>query len=66
MPSFTTMPTLLSLAALKAFAFEHREKWKDYIDIYFIQGDYFTIEEISVEAKSYSDNCFLKKYFVNN
>lgn len=31
-----TMPTLLDLAAMKAFAFSQRAKWKDYVDVYFI------------------------------
>jgi len=34
--SFITIPSLLSLAAMKAFALGRRAKWKDYIDLYFM------------------------------
>ena len=31
-----TIPSLLDLAAMKAFALGMRSKWKDYLDLYFI------------------------------
>lgn len=40
------IPDLLSLAAMKAFALGGRGKWKDYLDLYFIIRDYFTIVQI--------------------
>lgn len=46
------LPDLLTLAAMKAFALAGRSKWKDYVDLYFIVKDYFTIDEISFKAKS--------------
>jgi len=42
-----TMPSLLDLAAMKAFAFAQRAKWKDYVDIYFMLKHHFTVREIS-------------------
>jgi hypothetical protein len=30
------MPSLLSLASMKAYALGKRAKWKDYVDLYFI------------------------------
>jgi hypothetical protein len=33
------MPTLLSLAAMKAFSLGRRAKWKDYVDLYFLLRD---------------------------
>lgn len=36
-----TIPTLLTLAAMKAFTLGRRSKWKDYVDLYFILRDYY-------------------------
>jgi len=36
---------------MKAFAFGRRAKWKDYVDLYFILRDYYSIAEICTEAK---------------
>ena len=44
------IPDLLSLAAMKAFALGGRGKWKDYIDLYFIILNHYSIEEISAKA----------------
>jgi len=61
--SIITIPTLLSLAAMKAFALGRRSKWKDYVDLFFILRDYYTIEEISIEAKKIFDQFFSEKLF---
>lgn len=61
-----TIPSLLSLAAMKTFALGRRSKWKDYVDLYSILKDYYSIKEISDEAGIILVNCFLKNYFVNN
>lgn len=61
--SFITMPTLLSLAAMKAFALGRRAKWKDYVDLYFILLNYYTIEEISIEAQTLFGQLFSEKLF---
>jgi hypothetical protein len=45
--SFIEIPTLLSLAAIKAFALGRRSKWKDYVDLYFMLKDHITIQDIS-------------------
>ena len=44
--SFITIPTLLSLAAMKAFALGRRARWKDYVDLYFISKDHYSLDEI--------------------
>lgn len=62
-PSFITMPTLLSLAAMKAFALGRRAKWKDYVDLFFILKDYYTIEEIATEANNIFGQLFSEKLF---
>lgn len=61
--SFITIPSLLSLAAMKAYTLGRRAKWKDYVDLYFIIKDYYTIEEISLEAKKIFDQLFSEKMF---
>jgi hypothetical protein len=40
------MPTLLTLAAMKAFALGRRAKWKDYVDLYFIMRDHHPLRDI--------------------
>jgi hypothetical protein len=61
--SIITIPSLLSLAAMKAFAMGRRAKWKDYVDLFFIIRDYYSIEEISLEAKKIFDQFFSEKLF---
>jgi hypothetical protein len=47
---FMTMPALLSLAAMEAFALGRRAKWKDYVDLFFILRDHCSIAEINIAA----------------
>jgi hypothetical protein len=61
--SVITIPSLLSLAAMKAFALGRRSKWKDYVDLYFIIRDFYSIEEISVEASKIFTQQFSEKLF---
>lgn len=60
---FLKMPTLIDLAAMKAYALGRRSKWKDYVDFYFLLRDYFTIEQISERACKIYDQLFLPKLF---
>jgi len=57
------MPDLLSLAAMKAFALGKRSKWKDYIDLYFLLRDYFSLEMIIQKAESIFEQEFSAKLF---
>jgi len=57
-----SMPTLLALAAMKALL-GRRAKWKDYVDLYFLIRDHFSIQAICCEAQrlfgdSFSDRLF--------
>lgn len=61
--SILTIPSLLSLAAMKAFALGRRSKWKDYVDLYFIIRDFYSIEEISMEASRIFTQQFSEKLF---
>ncbi len=56
-------PNLLTLAAMKAFALGQRAKWKDYVDLYFILKDHFSIEEISQKGKQLFEDNFNEKLF---
>lgn len=58
-----SMPELLSLAAMKAFALGRRAKWKDYVDLFFILRDHYTIADISREAESIFHEQFSEKLF---
>jgi len=57
------MPDLLTLSAMKAYALGRRSKWKDYIDLYFILKDCFTIEQISFRALTLFGQLFSEKLF---
>jgi len=58
-----SMPTLLSLSAMKAFALGRRAKWKDYVDLYFLLKNGFSIKEIVVEAEKLYQTHFSEKLF---
>ena len=58
-------PDLLTLAAMKAYALGMREKWKDYVDLYFIMKDFYSIQEIIEKAKEIFKNEFNDRMFIN-
>ncbi len=57
------IPTLLDLSAMKAYALGRRSKWKDYLDLYFIIKEYYSIKEISIRAKEIFGDLFSEKLF---
>ncbi len=57
------IPTLLDLAAMKAFALSRRSKWKDYVDLYFILKIHYNINEISKKAEDIFGELFSEKLF---
>lgn len=57
------MPSLIDLAAMKAYALGRRSKWKDYVDIYFLLVYYFSINEISKRADDIFGSMFSEKLF---
>jgi hypothetical protein len=61
--SIITIPSLLGLAAMKAFALGRRAKWKDYVDLYFILRHHYSIKEISHEAEKIFTQQFSEKLF---
>jgi hypothetical protein len=58
-----SIPSLLDLAAMKAFALGRRSKWKDYLDLYFIIKNSYNINEISIKAKELFGELFSEKLF---
>ena len=57
------LPNLLDLAALKAYAMGRRSKWKDYVDIYFILKDHFSVQQISERTSELFGQLFSEKLF---
>lgn len=57
------LPSLLQLAAMKAYALGRRSKWKDYVDLYFIISNYFSIKEIANMAYNLFGDLFSEKMF---
>lgn len=58
------MPDLLTLGGMKAFAIGRRSKWKDYVDLYFLIKDYFSVQELSRTANQLFGNQFVEKQFI--
>lgn len=57
------VPTLLTLAAMKAFALGQRSKWKDYVDLYFILRDFHSLDDISQKGRDLFAGEFNAKLF---
>ena len=57
------LPSLIQLAAMKAYALGRRSKWKDYVDLYFLLTTKFTINEISNVASSIFGELYSEKMF---
>ncbi|MBQ6203171.1 MAG: nucleotidyl transferase AbiEii/AbiGii toxin family protein [Prevotella sp.] len=57
------LPSLLQLAAMKAYALGRRSKWKDYVDLYFLLHKHFTLTDISAEATRIFGELYSEKMF---
>lgn len=60
---YFSIPSLFSLAAMKAYAIWRRAKWKDYVDLYFLIKK-FWVSEIIIKAKSIFWWDFSEKMFI--
>src|SRR3989344_4122710 len=58
-------PDLLTLAAMKAYALGMREKWKDYVDLYFFMRDFYSIQEVIKKAQEIFKGEFNDRMFIN-
>ena len=61
--TYFRLPSLLQLAAMKAYALGRRSKWKDYADLYFLLNDHFTIADITTAATHIFGELFSEKMF---
>jgi hypothetical protein len=60
---YIKIPSLLDLAAMKAYALGRRSKWKDYVDLYFILKKHYSINQISQRADEIYGQMFSEKLF---
>lgn len=58
-----SMPNLLDLACMKAYALGRRAKWKDYVDLFYILKNFHTLSEISARATEIFEWQFVEKLF---
>ncbi len=65
LPRIIKMPDLLTLSAMKAYALGMRAKWKDFVDLYFILKDHFSVSQISERSKKIFSEAFNEKLFRN-
>lgn len=61
--TYFRLPSLLQLAAMKAYALGRRSKWKDYVDLYFLLREHFTIADITTCATEIFGELFSEKMF---
>ena len=61
--TYFRLPSLLDLAAMKAYALGRRSKWKDYVDLYYLLNGYFSIEVISHRATEIFGDLYSEKLF---
>ena len=61
--SYFRLPSLIQLAAMKAYALGRRSKWKDYVDLYFLLKEHFSIEEVSACATTLFGDLYSEKMF---
>lgn len=58
-----TVPDILELGAMKAYALGRRSKWKDYVDLYFLLKSHVTLTELIETAKDIFSTHFNTKLF---
>lgn len=58
-----TLPQLADLAAMKAYALGRRAKWKDYVDLYWLLKNHFSLHEISIRTGQLFGPLFSEKLF---
>ena len=58
-----TMPNLLDLATMKAYALSRRSKWKDYVDLYYLLRDHHSMKKIAKRANELFGDLFIELQF---
>ncbi len=59
---YISMPDLLTLGSMKAYALGRRAKWKDYVDLFFILKKY-SLSDLVKNTKNIFKNEFNEKFF---
>ena len=57
------MPDLLTLAAMKACVLGLSAKWKDYVDLYFILKDFYSLDDINKKTREIFKQEFNERIF---
>jgi hypothetical protein len=60
---YARLPELIDLAAMKAYALGRRSRWKDYVDLFFILKNQYSVEDISKRADEIYNQLFSEKLF---
>ena len=60
---FLRIPELIDLAAMKAYALGRRNRWKDYVDLYFLLKFHMQIEDLISKASEIFSRHFNAKLF---
>lgn len=60
---FISLPSLIDLAAMKAYALGRRAKWKDYVDLFFIIKHHYLLNQITTRASDLFGDLFSEKLF---
>ena len=58
-----TLPEIIELGAMKAYALGRRSKWKDYVDLHFLLKFKLSMEELIEKAKEIFSSHFNSKLF---
>jgi len=61
--NYARLPELIDLAAMKAYALGRRSRWKDYIDLFYMIRNYYSVRQISARATEIYDQLFSEKLF---
>lgn len=61
--TYFRLPSLLQLASMKAYALGRRSKWKDYVDLFFLLKEHYTIADISQCATEIFGDLYSEKMF---
>ncbi|WP_459827587.1 nucleotidyl transferase AbiEii/AbiGii toxin family protein [Desulfomicrobium salsuginis] len=59
-----SMPAILTIGAMKAYALGRRSKWKDYVDLYFLLRNHATLPELIQAARTIFRGAFNAKLFL--
>ena len=58
-----TLPSIINLASMKAYALGRRAKWKDYVDLYFVLKKVCSFEDLIENTRGLYGDLFNQKLF---